>query len=171
MSTTLYKHVIDGIAPVTMADCIYMGDVDNRTLTENISIDKISEIQKIFPCCLNFKGSLSWTKGVDLTNCKKGDFWLNNSDQNTTHGFHGKIHYPNDIMYYDGVNKEPVAAFIAPGSETIKTFKNSVIGVFIDSHGYAGITNKVGCSSIEYFSSSAILITDSTASFRVFDDS
>ena len=81
MSTTLYKHIIDGIAPVTMADCIYMGDVDNRTLTENISIDKISEIQKIFPCCLNFKGSFSWTKGVDLTNCKKGDFWLNNRNK------------------------------------------------------------------------------------------
>ena len=41
MSTNLYKRVIDGIAPVTMADCIYMGDVDNRTLAENISIDKI----------------------------------------------------------------------------------------------------------------------------------
>ena len=108
MTTTLYKHIIDGIAPVTMADCIYMGDVDNRTLTENISIDKISEIQKIFPCCLNFKGSFSWTKGVDLTNCKKGDFWLNNSDQNTSHGFHGKIHYPNDVMYYDGENVIPL---------------------------------------------------------------
>lgn len=76
-----------------------------------------------------------------------------------------------DIMYYDAVNKQPVAAFLAPGPETIKTFKNTVVGVFIDSHGYAGITNKVGCSSVEYFSSSAILITDSTASFRVFDDS
>lgn len=76
-----------------------------------------------------------------------------------------------DIMYYDAVNKQPVAAFLAPGPETIKTFKNTVVGVFIDSHGYAGITNKVGCSSVEYFSSAAILITDSTASFRVFDDS
>ena len=75
-----------------------------------------------------------------------------------------------DMMYYDGINKEPVAAFFTPGSETIKTFKNSVIGVFIDSHGYAGITNEVGCRSVEYLSSAAILITDSTASFRVIDN-
>lgn len=75
-----------------------------------------------------------------------------------------------DIMYYDAVNKQPVAAFLASGPETIKTFKNTVVGVFIDSHGYAGITNKVGCSSVEYLSSAAILITDSTASFRVIDN-
>ena len=78
---------------------------------------------------------------------------------------------PIYITYYDGINKKPIAASFYGGSETIKTFKNSVIGVYLDSSGYVGITNEVGCSSVEYIRTAAILITDSTASFSVIDNS
>ena len=77
---------------------------------------------------------------------------------------------PIFTTYYDGISKEPVVTLLYSGSETIKTLKNSVVGLFIESSGYAGITNKVGCSSVEYLSSAAVLITDSTASFRVIDN-
>ena len=81
------------------------------------------------------------------------------------------IDTPIYITYYDSINKRPMAAYLGVGGETIKTFKNSVVSVFLVGAGYVGITNAVGCVFIEYMQSAAILISDSTASFRVFDDS
>ena len=41
MSTKLTKKVIDGIAPVTLAECVYIGDGTTLTLK-----DKLSSIAK-----------------------------------------------------------------------------------------------------------------------------
>ena len=74
------------------------------------------------------------------------------------------------ITYYDAIEKRPIAAYLQVGHDTFKTLKNSVVGVYITSSGYAGITDTVGCFAVPYLSGAAILITDSTASFRVIDD-
>lgn len=74
------------------------------------------------------------------------------------------------ITYYDAIEKRPIATYLQVGHDTIKTLKNSVVGVYITSSGYAGITDAVGCFAVPYLSGAAILITDSTASFRVIDD-
>ena len=74
------------------------------------------------------------------------------------------------ITYYDAIEKRPIAAYLQVGHDTIETLKNSVVGVYITSSGYAGITDAVGCFPVPYLSGAAILITDSTASFRVIDD-
>ena len=72
--TKLTKKVIDGVAPVTLSECVYIGDKDNSTLKE-----KLLGIKNKYPQCLNFKGSFDW-KGLKETffdNCQKGDFWIN----------------------------------------------------------------------------------------------
>lgn len=79
------------------------------------------------------------------------------------------IDTPIFITYYDSIYKQPVPAYLGVGRETIKTLKNSVVGVFLDGTGYVGITDAVGCVHVEYINNAAILIKDSTSSFRVIN--
>lgn len=92
-NTELKKQVIEGIAPVTLSECVYLGDGTNKTVKEELkeiknSIGsseivvndknyKIEEIQNLYPKCKNFKGMF---KVVNAKNYKDngsdGDFYI-----------------------------------------------------------------------------------------------
>lgn len=130
MITKLEIKVIDGVAPVTLAEAVKIGDGTDRTvkqelddLKNNTNSDnisdisyKIEEVKNRYPQCLNYKGVFdwdyltgSWTAEKErlFDNCVKGDFWLN-INTNKLMAMHCYLHYPNDVMYFDGVNVTPL---------------------------------------------------------------
>ena len=100
----LKKKVIDGVAPITLSECVYMGDKDNLTLKE-----KLLDIKNKYPQCLNFKGSFDWEglKETFFDNCQRGDFWINDKTDKLM-AMHCYLHYPGDVMYFDGLNVCPL---------------------------------------------------------------
>ena len=68
------------------------------------------EIKAQYPDkCITFKGSFDFASltSTFFNNCSVGDFWIN--DKTTTNRiYHGRIHEPNDILYYDGTNVQPL---------------------------------------------------------------
>ena len=91
----------------------------NNIQTKNINIDIINtnasynqleeSIKEQYPQCTNFKGSWDFNNltSTFFNDCTEGDFWIN--DKATSfHVYHERIHYPNDIIYYDGENVQPL---------------------------------------------------------------
>ena len=102
--TKLKKKVIEGVAPVTLTECIYMGDLSNANLKE-----VVLDIKNRYPQCINFKGSFDWNNLTEtmFDSCKKGDFWINDKTDKLM-AMHCYLHYPNDVMYFDGKNVTPL---------------------------------------------------------------
>jgi hypothetical protein len=69
----------------------------------------ISQIEKIYPQCKNYKGSFNWSALSEpmWSNCVKGDYWINDNT-NDIKAMHCYLHYPNDVMYWDGTNITPL---------------------------------------------------------------
>lgn len=100
--TKLNKKVIEGVAPVTLAECVYTNS--NETLKE-----KLLDIKNKYPQCKNFKGSFEWDNLTEeiFDNCVEGDFWINDKTDKLM-AMHCYLHYPNDIMYFDGKDVTPL---------------------------------------------------------------
>ena len=104
--------------PVTMTISSDSKDFVSKTLTinlKNITENKHSEIEakaKIdYPDkCLNFKGSFDWNETASSTfydDLVYGDFWIN--DTRCAIGvFNTRLHFPNNLMYYDGNYIQPL---------------------------------------------------------------
>ena len=109
MATGLNKKKEVGAAFVTMADCVY---TDNTSFTMQDMLNapiSFAEIQQMYPQCKRFRGSFNWNTLTEtkFSDAQVGDFWLNDQTERVM-GLHCYLHYPNDIMYYNGSNVEPL---------------------------------------------------------------
>jgi hypothetical protein len=153
--TNLNKKVIDGVAPVTLADCVYMGDGTTKTIkqvidtilanggtvesgTINGTLAKIDQIKDMYPQCTNFKGSFDWNNLTEQMwdNCQKGDFWINDKTTELK-AMHCYIHYPNDVMYWDGTNITPLKVKVSYGSHTSQKYDICIVGAGAGGMGAA----------------------------------
>ena len=103
MATELNKKKEVGAAFVTMADCVY---ADNTSFTMQDMLNtpiSFAEIQQMYPQCKRFRGSFNWNTLTEtkFSDAQVGDFWLNDQTERVM-GLHCYLHYPNDIMYYNG---------------------------------------------------------------------
>lgn len=108
--TILNEKVLDGISLITGAGSVKIEGGNGYSLQESYENDiTIAEIMQIFPQCKNFKGSFEWGELYEdfFSDKVKGDFWINDKTEELL-GFHGYLHYPNDVMYYDGTNLCPI---------------------------------------------------------------
>ena len=122
--TKLKKKVIEGVAPVTLTECIYMGDLSNANLKE-----VVLDIKNRYPQCKNFKGSFDWNnlKETFFDYCQKGDFWINDKTDKLM-SMHCYLHYPNDIMYFDGENVTPLKILKSYYKENKERYDICIIG-------------------------------------------
>lgn len=79
---------------------------DNTIIITDVDI---REIMRIHPQCTNFKGSFDWDNLTEdmWDDCVKGDFWINDNTDKLM-AMHCYLHYPNDIMYFDGTDVTPL---------------------------------------------------------------
>ena len=109
-NTILNEKVLDGTSLVTASSTVKIENSNGYTLQDSYeNALTISEIMELFPQCKNFRGSFEWGELTEdfFEKSSKGDFWVN--DKTTElQNMHCYLHYPNDVMYYDGVNVVPI---------------------------------------------------------------
>ena len=71
---------------------------------------KLEDIYRIYPQCKNFKGSFDWNNTYNgmWSNYEEGDFWINDKCNNELKVLHCYLHYPNNLMYFDGKYVKPL---------------------------------------------------------------
>lgn len=71
---------------------------------------KLEDIYRIYPQCKNFKGSFDWNNTYTgmWSKYEEGDFWINDKCNNELKVFHCYLHYPNNLMYFDGKYVKPL---------------------------------------------------------------
>ena len=106
----LEKKVLNGVAPVTLADCVYVGDGTSNTLKDVIEGDthynKIDEIKNMSAHLKNYKGIFNYDDyKTNKDNSVYGDFWLWGGDSLMDFDF--SVAYPGDAIYKskDGIFK------------------------------------------------------------------
>ena len=98
----LGKKVLNGVAPVTLADCVYVGDGTSNTLKDVIEGDthynKIDEIKNMSANLKNYKGIFNYNDyKTNKDNSVYGDFWLWGGDSLMDFDF--SVAYPGDAIY------------------------------------------------------------------------
>lgn len=105
----LEKKVLNGIAPVTLAECVYVGNGTANTLKDVIiggTNYKIEEIKNMSANLKNYRGIFNYDNyKTNKDSSVYGDFWLWDGDSLMDFDF--SIAYPGDAIYKskDGIFK------------------------------------------------------------------
>lgn len=99
---TLKKQVIEGVAPITLSECVYVNSTETLKdkLNSNSELMQVEKIKKLSSNCKRYKGYFVYSDYATNKNTSEtGDFWIWNGED--IKDFDYSVAYPGDAIYKD----------------------------------------------------------------------